>query len=70
VFAKALCWCETDEGHSLEIWGAGEKKVTLYFWGHDIEYLKSWGPVKETHFEDGECSTFADLKDLMNWVMK
>jgi hypothetical protein len=52
-------------GETVLEWWRGDRKLTVYFDGGTVTYLKSWGPDVEREMEDGPVR---GMDDLMAWL--
>lgn len=54
------------EGEVVFEWWRGVRKLTLYVYDEDIEYLKSWGPHMLNDMDDGVLD--GNIEELWLWL--
>lgn len=58
----------SDSGEVVFEWWRGDRKITLYFGGRDVEYIKVWGPNIDNEMESGELKKADSFRELWYWL--
>lgn len=59
-----------EEGDVMFEWWNGDKALTVYVSGDDVNYIIGWGPNLETDMEDGEATTSERRRKLWAWLTR
>ena len=58
----------SEDGEVTFEWWKENRKITLYFGGESIEYVKVWGPNIQTEMDTGQVNLADDFRALWTWL--